>query len=368
MKGNNYNLIRKIVKIGLPISLENMIYSLMNFIDIFMVGSERGIILGLGKVAVAGVGFANQIFNIFLTSLFGLNSGASILSSQYFGSKNFKDQKKCLSVTLFLGLAFSYIFLLGGWIMPEKLLGIFTKDADVIESGTRYFKIAVYTFPLVAISMAYSMQLRAMGKTQYTFYSSVMGLLINMITNYSLIYGNFGMPALGVEGAAYATVFARIISTLYTVGVVYYYKLPIASSISELFDVQFAFFKKTLKISLPVFIHEFFWILGASIYIVIFGRIGTDEAVSIEIVKSISNLTFTMLFGFCMATSVIIGNEIGAGNEEEAYNYSIKLLYAGIFFGIIISTITYLIIPVMLVIYTCYVSYNECFTDNFPAN
>lgn len=340
-------IFNKVLRIGLPISLENMIYGLINFIDVFMVGSEN-ILLGLGVSAVAGLGFANQIFNFFIISLFGMNSGSGILAAQYFGSKDYKNLKKCLGVTLIVGFLFSLIFLFGGLLIPEKIIGIFTKDTKVLNLAVSYFRIVVWTFPLVAIGFAFNMQLRAIGQTKFSMYSSMLGLIVNVVGNYSLIYGNFGMPALGVRGAAISTILARLAGIIYVIIMIYKFKLPIAGTFKELFNIPLDFFTKTLKISLPVFGHEIMWALGASIYIVIFGRIGTDSAASIQIVKSISGLVLTLIFGLSNATSAIIGNEIGANNEEKAYEYSKILLKTALIMGIAISCVIYMISPLLL--------------------
>lgn len=104
-KINKKSVYRKVINIGLPVAIENMIYALMNFVDMFMVGNEN-VILGLGTVAVAGLGFANQMFMIFMTSLFGMNSGGGILAAQYFGNKDYKNLKRCLGITISVGFLF----------------------------------------------------------------------------------------------------------------------------------------------------------------------------------------------------------------------------------------------------------------------
>ena len=262
---------KKVLNIGLPVAIENMIYALMNFVDMFMVGKEI-VALGLGTVAVAGLGFANQMFMIFMTSLFGMNSGGGILAAQYFGNKDYKNLKKCLGITILVGFLFSLLFLFAGLFTPELVISVFTNDKKVIEIGASYLRIVAWTYPLVGIGFAFNMQLRAIGKTKYSFYSSVIGLLINVVINYVLIFGHFGFPAMGVRGAAVATVIARIISTFYIIYIIYKLKLPIAGKINELFDLSMDFFVKVMKISLPVFIHEILWVLGASVYLMIFGR------------------------------------------------------------------------------------------------
>ena len=167
-------LYKKVFTIGLPVSIENMIYSLMNFIDIFMVG-KKDVVLGLGTSAVAGLGFANQIFMVFIVSLFGMNSGGGILAAQYYGSKDYKNLKKCLGITITVGFLFSILFFFMGVFIPEKIIGIFTKDAKVLDLGARYFRIVAFIYPLIGIGYAFNMQLRAIGKTKYSLYSTIIG-------------------------------------------------------------------------------------------------------------------------------------------------------------------------------------------------
>ena len=200
----------------------------------------------------------------------------------------------------------------------------------------------------MGIGFAFNIMLRSIGQTKYAMYSSVLALLINAFGNYILIFGKFGIPAMGIEGAALATLIARIISTAYILTLIYKNKLVIAGKLSELFNLSWDFIVKTLKISLPVFGHEMMWVLGISVYVVIYGRMSTDAAASIQIVRSISSLVFTLYFGFSSATSAIIGKEIGANNEEKAYSDANYLLKVGVIFGILIGVIIYLISPIIL--------------------
>ena len=168
---SNKEIYKRVFKRGLPVAVENMIYSLVNFIDVFMVGKEIPL-LGLGTAAVAGLGFANQIFVIYMVALFGLNSGAGILAAQYFGSKDYKNLKKCLGLVIVVGVAFSILFLTGGIFFPKNLVSIFTNDSKVIMIGSKYLKIVSFSYPIIGIGFAYNMQLRAMGQTKYPFYFS----------------------------------------------------------------------------------------------------------------------------------------------------------------------------------------------------
>ena len=342
-------LYKKVFTIGIPVSIENMIYSLMNFIDVFMVGKEN-VALGLGTAAVAGLGFANQVFMIFIVSLFGLNSGGGILAAQYYGKKDYKNLKKCLGITITVGLLFSFLFFLMGLFIPEKIIGIFTSDPKVLKLGANYFRIIALIYPLIGVGYSFNMQLRAIGKNQYSLYSTIIGLCINLVGNYLFINGNLGFPAMGVVGAAIATVIARIVSIFYLIYIIYKNKLPMAGNFQELFKLSWGFIAKALKISLPVFGHEIMWVTGVSMYVIIYGRIGTEATAAIQVVKSISNLVFTLVFGLSSGTAAIIGQEIGAGNEENAYKYGVELLKISLVIGTAVALFVYAICPVVLIL------------------
>ena len=342
-------LYKKVFIIGIPVSIENMIYSLMNFIDVFMVGKEN-VALGLGTAAVAGFGFANQVFMIFIVSLFGLNSGGGILAAQYYGKKDYKNLKKCLGITITVGLLFSFLFFLMGLFIPEKIIGIFTSDPKVLKLGANYFRIIALIYPLIGLGYSFNMQLRAIGKNQYSLYSTIIGLCINLVGNYLFINGNLGFPAMGVVGAAIATVIARIVSVFYLIYIIYKNKLPMAGNFQELFKLSWSFIAKALKISLPVFGHEIMWVTGVSMYVIIYGRIGTEATAAIQVVKSISNLVFTLVFGLSSGTAAIIGQEIGAGNEENAYKYGVELLKISLVIGTAVALFVYAICPVVLIL------------------
>ena len=349
----NKQLYKKLYKIGLPIALENMLYSFMNFIDIFMVGVEN-VALGLGQSAVAGLGLANQVFFIFIVSLFGVNSGGGILAAQYFGNKNYKKLRKVLGMTLIIGLIWGILFTLSAIFIPEKMISLFTENTTVITSGGKYYRIMGLSFIFVAIGFAYNMQIRAIGEAKYSLYSSIIGIIINGVLNYTLIYGHFGFKAYGVEGAAYATLIARIISTIYIILIVYIKKFPLAGDFLDMFHIPKELVRTFIKISIPVFIHELLWVIGISIYSGIFGRYGNapevaEQAVAgIQIVRSISSLMFTFLIGLASATSVIIGNEIGANNEDGAYRQTREIIKLTFIMSLMIAIALYFLSPLIL--------------------
>ena len=237
-----------------------------------------------------------------------------------------------------------------GLFIPEKIIGIFTSDPKVLKLGANYFRIIALIYPLIGLGYSFNMQLRAIGKNQYSLYSTIIGLCINLVGNYLFINGNLGFPAMGVVGAAIATVIARIVSVFYLIYIIYKNKLPMAGNFQELFKLSWSFIAKALKISLPVFGHEIMWVTGVSMYVIIYGRIGTQATAAIQVVKSISNLVFTLVFGLSSGTAAIIGQEIGAGNEENAYKYAVELLKISLVIGTAVALFVYAICPVVLIL------------------
>ena len=277
------------------------------------------------------------------------------LRNEYFESsknykKDYKNLKKCLGITITVGLLFSFLFFLMGLFIPEKIIGIFTSDPKVLKLGANYFRIIALIYPLIGLGYSFNMQLRAIGKNQYSLYSTIIGLCINLVGNYLFINGNLGFPAMGVVGAAIATVIARIVSVFYLIYIIYKNKLPMAGNFQELFKLSWSFIAKALKISLPVFGHEIMWVTGVSMYVIIYGRIGTEATAAIQVVKSISNLVFTLVFGLSSGTAAIIGQEIGAGNEENAYKYAVELLKISLVIGTAVALFVYAICPVVLIL------------------
>ncbi|CAM3431890.1 MATE family efflux transporter [Pseudostreptobacillus hongkongensis] len=328
----NKEMYKRILKIGIPVMLENLVYNLVNFIDNFMVGKEN-VSLGLGTVAVAGLGIVNQIFFVFMVSLFGLFSGASVLSAQYYGNKDYKNLNKILGFLLIASLLISIPFVLIGIFNPTFLIGLYTNDTNTLIQANNYFRISCLTFPLAGLGMAFSMQLRVINESKYAFYSSFIGLGVNFIGNLLLI------PILGVKGAAIATVIARIFALIYMIYIVKKNKFPIASKNIEMFNIEMNLVKSILVISFPTFLHEVFWVLAYNTKMMIYSKTGTVEFASIVTAGTITSILFSMFSGISNASAVIIGNELGANDLIKAKNASIVCIKLMVLLGILSSII-----------------------------
>lgn len=341
VKNKNITVYKSILSIGIPVLLENLVYNFINFLDNFMVGKENPT-LGLGVNAVSGLGIVNQIYFIFIVASFGLYSGASVLSSQYYGKKDYRHLSNILFFLIISSLLISFPFLLIAIFIPERLISFYTNNAIVIKLAVQYFKIAVLTFPLTGLSFAFSMQFRVISKAKYAFYSSLLGLLINAVGNTILI------PIYGISGAAFSTVMARLLALVYMIYITYSLKLPIIDKFKNMINIEFALIKSIVLISLPAFLHEIFWVIGTNFKTRFYSQIGPTQFAAIVTVTTISSVIFSVFSGISNASAILIGNELGRGDLKKAELVSKLCIKLMLIFSIILGISLVLITPLIL--------------------
>lgn len=220
----------------------------------------------LGEKERAALGLSNQIMFLLVLLLFGINSGGAIFMSQFNGKKDTKNMKKVLGIVLINSFLAGVIFFLMVILIPDFLLKIYTKDKIVVDIGMRYLKIVSFSYIFTAISFVYSVQLRTINKTKLTVYSSSLALVINITLNYLLIFGKFGFPKLGIEGAAIATTIARSLECIFIVFLVYNNKYIFAAKFKEIIGFDIFFVKKYFFTTLPVLLNEMIWSFGIAAY------------------------------------------------------------------------------------------------------
>jgi len=292
-----------------------------------------------GDASVAAVGLAGQIAFLLNLVHFGIISGAAMFTAQFWGKRDILNLRRVLGLCLMLAISASLIFFLLAQFFPAQILRIYSKDAAVIELGTSYIRTFSWTFLFFAITFSYALVMRSTGNVKLPTTVSVGALLISTFLSYSLIFGRFGLPELGIRGAAVAAVIARFLECVALLTLTYMTKSPVAASFRELTGFDRVFFGRVIKPMLPVILNELFWSLGITTYNIIYGRMGTQAYAAINIVSTIEQLAFVFFIGISNATSVIVGNRIGAGREEEAYIYAGRSLGIGVLGGIVLGLI-----------------------------
>ncbi|MGL4873821.1 MAG: MATE family efflux transporter [Clostridium sp.] len=324
--------IKTMVTLAIPITLQCFVTSSLNLVDNLMIGN-------LGESAIAAVGLANQYFFIFMLALTGINAGASIFMAQYWGKGEEKEIKKVLGLDLTVGFVASMIFLLGAVFGAEIIMGILSSDPSVIELGSTYLRVVSVSYIFTNITMAYSSALRSTEQPKVPMRASIIGVLVNAFLNWVFIFGNLGMPEMGVMGAALATSIARGVEMLYIVLVVYIKKNIVASTIKEMKGFSRSFVKKYFQTATPTILNELVWSFGMTAFSIAYARIGTSAVATMQIATTLNNMFMVICIGLATGASIMVGNKIGAGEEEVALDYSKKIGILSPIFGLILGLI-----------------------------
>lgn len=309
----------KAARIACPVALQGMLNTIVNMVDTMMIGS-------LGATSIAAVGLANKVFFVMSLLIFGIVSGSGVLAAQYWGSGDIRNIRKVLGLALFLAEGAAVLFFLPAVFCPELMMRIFTTGADTIRIGARYLTLVAFSYPFIALSNTYVAMLRAVNRVKAPVIISACAILINIFFNYTFIFGHFGAPAMGVTGAALATLIARVVEASALLCVVYIGKSPIACRMKEMFGYSKAFVVQFAATASPVIANEFVWGLGVTMYSLAYGRMGDNAVAAITVATTIQDIATVLFQGLSAATAVILGNEMGAGKLERAERYAKNFL------------------------------------------
>lgn len=319
----NTGFFKKLLLLGLPILFQNLIASSLNYLDVIMVGQ-------LGEVQVAAVGIANQIYFIFIMIVFGISSGSAIFAAQYWGQKDIASIRSVLGIGYVCSTVIVGIFTLGTLLFTEFLIGLFSKDPEVIRLGSRYLWIVGISYPFTMVTVLLGTVLRSTEEVVIPMISNILGLAINTVFNFLLIFGYLGFPAMGVDGAAIATLSARVLGMVFMIAMVYGKKHAAAAGIKELLSFTRQDFMNYLKAALPVVIQNLAWSAGSSMYTLVYGRMGTSSVAAVNVVGSVERFSIMFFSAIGHAARTMIGNRIGAGEYDLARRFGRYFLMLGI--------------------------------------
>lgn len=328
-------MLKKVGVVAGPIAIQSLIASSLNLVDNLMVG-------GLGELALNAVGVSVQIYFVYWMLIFGFCSGGATFMSQFFGVKDYASIRKTAGFAFSVVFCIGIIFFLAATLFPEYILRVFTKYPEVIEAGVPYVRTGAPCFLFVAMMQPLALMLRTTQQTEKPLYASVTALCSNTFLNYCLIYGHFGMPEMGIKGAALATVFARIIEVSLLLFFVFIKKNPIRGPIRECFGYSKELARRVVKNSLPTTINETMWGLGTSLYVAAFARISITAGAAIQACNTIENLFAMCCFSIGDAVLILVGQKIGEGETDYAFKMTNNLIKLGLIVGAVMGGLTIL--------------------------
>ncbi|MCI8602328.1 MAG: MATE family efflux transporter [Oscillospiraceae bacterium] len=303
--------IRMLVSLTIPIVLQNLISLATQMMDTIMLGA-------VGQTQLSASSLANQPFFIFNLLIFGLASGSSILNAQYWGKGELEPIKVIISMVVKVAMAVGLLLTVLVLCFPETVMRIYTTDAEVIESGIAYLKIVGWSYLMFGISSTLLCTLRSVALVRIAVVNSVTGLFTNVFLNWVFIFGKLGAPAMGIRGAALATLIARSVELLLVLVYIFFIDQRLKLRPRDLFRFDSVLFKDYLKHGLPVACNEVLWSVGISIQTMILGRLGSDVVSASQIASVVNQFSTVIIFGVANASAVIVGNAIGEGNLPKA--------------------------------------------------
>jgi putative MATE family efflux protein len=335
---------RDLLRIALPISLQSLIQSSLTSIDQLMIGQ-------LGERSVAAVGLCGKPSYVLGNVLSAITAGTAIYASQLWGKKDTRNFGQVVATTLLYGGVPVLIAtaLCAGF--PELTLSLFTKDAAVISLGAPFLRILSLTFVPSLLIYTLAALLRSTDRVKIPLYAGLMAIGTNTVVNYLLIFGSFGFPRLGVRGAAWATVTACTLECLALIFIAYRRRSPGALRLRGVVWLTADFFLRYSKTTLPIIGASLVWVLGDSMYSVVFARMSTTALAALVLSYPIQGLTMGFMGGLSTAACVSIGQLLGAGEHERVRIYARKFVVTAFVAAAILGLFVALASPFYLSMY-----------------
>ena len=330
----------KLLKLTLPIMLQSLMLALVAACDALMLGR-------VDQNSMAAVSLATQvqfIQNMIISAVVG---AASILGAQYWGKKDIKTLKDIFAISLRLCGISSILFWLACVFFPRYLMLIFTNDQELISIGISYLELAGWSYLLTGISQCYLTVMKVSDHAKQTAIISSTAVVLNIILNAIFIYGLVGVPAMGVQGAAIATLISRIIELLLAV-TLSFKKDFVNPDLRRLFKHNAVLSADFVRTAWPLLGASLFWGIGFTSYTAFMGHLGADAAASNSVAAVIRDLVCCMCNGVASGGGILVGNELGAGKLEKGKLYGDRLVIIAFILGFISTAIMFLLTPLVM--------------------
>ncbi|MDE7318383.1 MAG: MATE family efflux transporter [Lachnospiraceae bacterium] len=309
--------------LAFPIALQNLINTAVTTADVVMLGK-------VGETALSSGSLAGQVQFVMSLMVFGMTSGASVLTAQYWGKKDLKTIEKVFSMTLCFALTAGVIFFLASELFPEQIMHIFSSEQEVIKGGASYLRIVAFSYPLSAFCTGYLYLMRSIERAKIGTAVFACSLVANVIMNAVFIFGLLGAPAMGVRGAALATFLSRCLEFVIVVFYMWKINRQVRVRRGYFFRWDRLLLKDFLVLSIPVVLNETLWGAGMSANAAILGQLGSPAAAANSVVRVIRELVMVMSIGLSAATSVLVGKAIGEKKLDMAKTYARRMVLLSI--------------------------------------
>lgn len=325
------SFLKTVCNLAIPVALQSMLQASFSIVDQIMIGQ-------LGSVSVAGVGLAGKFSSVYSVVVAAIGTVAGIMISQYMGQSNKKEIRRsfCLNLIFALGIAVLFTGICIGF--PVRIMGLYTKDAQTIIASAEYLKIVAWTFLPIAGATLLSTMFRCMEKARLPLYAGIAAAVLNTGLNYVLIFGKFGFPSMGAEGAAIATLLSQMANFGILLFMIFRYGEILKKGGKEEIVSEFDW-RQYVGMLFPILASEFLWSLGENVYAAIYGNMGTEACAAMTLINPIQGLMMGALCGLSQAAGVIIGKKLGNREYDEAYTAAKKMILYGFVSSAVLSLV-----------------------------
>ena len=328
---------RTVIGLVVPMALQNLINVGVTAADVVMLGA-------VGETALSGASLAGQVQYIMTLFLFGLTSGATVLTAQYWGKGDRETIEKILGMTVKAAVLVTALFTVAALTVPSLLMQIFTSDPAVIAEGVKYLRIVAFTYIMIGVTQAYLYVMRSVERVVVATVVYLCSLLCNIVMNSIFIFGLFGLPAMGVSGAALGTLCARILEVILTAGYARLFNKEIKLRPKYILHTDRTLFRDFMKYALPVVANEVMWGMGTAANTAILGHLGSAAVAANSVAQVARQLATVVSFGLSSAAAIYLGKTIGERKLNMPAPMQNALLYSvwswGVLGGLVILAVS----------------------------
>lgn len=330
------DFLRRLIAIALPITLQSIMFSSRSLVDVLMLGQ-------LGEAEIAAVGVAARATFVTTIMLVGVTTGGAMLTAQYWGANDKQGVRESTALTWFIATIFACFSVALFVLLPQQIMGLTTDSAQIKQLGSEYLVITAVTMLAVGCVASMAVGLRAIHQPGLSTVFSGIGIVSNIFLNWVLIFGKFGMPAMGIKGAAIATVMSGAIEVATLFGYLHFKQHLLAFRFADIqATLRLDKVRRFLKLSMPTTLNFLAWAGGLFAYHAIMGQSGVQGLAALSVMTPIESISLALLIGMSNAAAVLIGNQIGAKKYEQAYYQAIGITILSVLVAIFVSIALFL--------------------------
>lgn len=326
---------RSLILLAVPISLQNLVTFAVNFADNVMIGS-------LGDDAISGVYVGGQLQSVVQMFVGGIEGAILILAAQYWGRKDRDSIRKVVSIGVKFALGVGLFTTLVAVLFPQWVIRIFTTESGVIREGAAYVQIVGFTYLFFSVSQVMIAAMRSVETARIGLYISCMALVVNVCLNYVFIFGHLGFPAMGVRGAAVATLISRIMEMCVSIGYVFFVDKKLRFGWRDLLHTDGQLLRDFVRYGLPIIGGQVVWAVNSLANTKILGYYSAGVIAAASITGMLHNLVYVWMNGMSSAVGIITGKTVGAGQYEKMKEYSKTVQMIFLFVGLISGAAVFL--------------------------